>query len=184
MPLETIILTLRRQKVLLDADLAALYAVPTKALNQAVKRNAERFPSDFVFQLLPREMADLPSQFVTAGERDPARQYDGALRSQFVTSKRGGRRTLPYAFTEHGAFMAATVLNSPRAVSMSLYIVRTFIQMREQIAANADVLKRLAQIDYTLLRHDKSLRVIWRELQPLLRPPLSQPKRQIGFHAD
>jgi len=182
MPLETLILTLRRQKVLLDADLAALYAVPTKALNQAVKRNAERFPSDFVFQLLPREMTDLRSQFVTAGEQDPARQYDGALRSQFVTSKRGGRRTLPWAFTEHGAVMAATVLNSPRAVSMSLYIVRTFIQMREQIAANADIVKRLAAIDHTLLKHDKSLQIIWRELQPLLRPPPASPKRQIGFH--
>jgi ORF6N domain len=87
MPLETLILTLRRQKVLLDADLAALYAVPTKALNQAVKRNADRFPSDFVFQLLSREMADLRAQFVTAGEQDPVRQYDGTLRSQFVTLK-------------------------------------------------------------------------------------------------
>jgi hypothetical protein len=184
MPLETLILTLRRQKVLLDADLAALYAVPTKALNQAVKRNAERFPTDFVFQLLPREMADLRSQFVTAAAQDPVRQYDGALRSQFVTSKPGpgGRRTLPYAFTEHGAVMAATVLNSPRAVSMSLYIVRTFIQMREQIAANADILKRLAEIDHTLLKHDKSLQIIWRELQPLFRPPPQNPKRQIGFH--
>ncbi len=79
--------------------------------------------------------------------------------------------------------MAATVLNSPRAVSMSLYIVRTFIQMREQIAANADILKRLAEIDYGLLKHDKSLQSIWRELQPLLRPPPPQPKRQIGFHS-
>ena len=89
MPLETLILTLRRKKVLLDADLTAWYAVPTKALNQAVKRNADHFPSDFVFQLLPREMADLRSQFVTAVEQDPARQYDGALQSQFVTLKRG-----------------------------------------------------------------------------------------------
>ena len=79
--------------------------------------------------------------------------------------------------------MAATVLNSPRAVSMSLYIVRTFIQMREQIAANAEVLKRLAEIDHSLLKHDKSLQIIWRELQPLLRPPKAPAKRQIGFHA-
>jgi ORF6N domain-containing protein len=186
MPLETLILSLRRQKVLLDADLAALYAVPTKALNQAVKRNSDRFPSDFVFQLLPREMADLRSQFATAGEQDPVRQYDGALRSQFVTLKPGRgqhRKYLPYAFTEHGAIMAATVLNSPRAVSMSLYIVRTFIQMREQIVANAEVLKRLAEIDHTLLKHDKSLQIIWRELQPLLRRSPVPPKRQIGFHS-
>lgn len=185
MPLETLIFTLRRQRVLLDADLAALYAVPTKALNQAVKRNAERFPSDFVFQLLPREMTDLRSQFVTAGEQDPARQYDGALRSQFVTLKPGRgqhRKYLPWAFTKHGAVMAATVLNSPRAVSMSLYIVRTFIQTREHIAANADIVKRLAAIDHTLLKHDKSLQIIWRELQPLLQPAPAPPKRQIGFH--
>jgi hypothetical protein len=92
------------------------------------------------------------------------------------------RKYRPYAFTEHGAIMAATVLNSPRAVSMSLYIVRTFIQMREQIAANVEVLKRLAEIDHTLLKHDKSLQVIWRQLQPLLRPPPAPGKRQIGFH--
>jgi len=186
MPLETLIVTLRRQKVLLDADLASLYAVPTKGLNQAVKRNAERFPSNFVFQLLPREMADLRSLFETACEQDPVRQYDGALRSQLVTLKPGRgqhRKYLPYAFTEHGAIMAATVLNSPRAVSMSLYIVRTFIQMHEQITANAEVLKRLAEIDHTLLKHDKSLQIIWRELQPLLRPPPSQLKRQIGSHS-
>ncbi len=91
------------------------------------------------------------------------------------------RKYLPWAFTEHGAIMAATVLNSPRAVSMSLYIVRTFIQMREQIAANADILKRLAEIDHALLKHE-SLQTIWRELQPLLRPSPPQPKRQIGFH--
>ena len=136
-PLETLILTLRQRTVILDADLANLYAVATKALNQAVRRNTDRFPPDFVFQLLPRELA--------------------ALRSQFVTSKRGGRRTLPSAFTEHGAIMAATVLNSPKAVTMSLYVVRAFIQMREHIAANAEVLKRLAEIDRTLLKHDKSL---------------------------
>lgn len=142
--------------------MANLYAVPTKALNQAVRRNTDRFPPDFVFQLRPREIA--------------------ALRSQIVTSKRGGRRTLPAAFTEHGAIMAATVLNSPKAVTMSLYVVRAFIQMREQIAANDEVLKRLAEIDRTLLKHDKSLQVIWRELQPLLQPPPTPPKPQIGFH--
>ena len=88
----------------------------------------------------------------------------------------------PYAFTEHGAIVAATVLNSAEAVTMSLYVVRAFIQMRERIAANAEVLKRLAEIDQTLLKHDKSLQIIWRELQPLLTPPPAPPKRQIGFH--
>lgn len=89
---------------------------------------------------------------------------------------------MPYVFSEHGAIMAATVLNSPEAVTMSVYVVRAFIQMREQIAANAEVLKRLAEIDQTLLEHDKSLQIIWRELQPLLSPPPAPPKPQIGFH--
>jgi hypothetical protein len=88
----------------------------------------------------------------------------------------------PWAFTEHGAIMAAMVLNSPQAVTMSVYVVRAFMQLREQLAANAAILKRLAEIDKTLLAHDHSLRVIWQKLQPLLLPPGDPPKRAIGFH--
>jgi hypothetical protein len=102
-PLDSLIRTIRDQKVILDADLAAIYGVPLKALNQAVKRNSERFPGDFIFLLQPKEMACLRSQFVTANTQHTEIQYDGDLRSQFATSSRGGRRTLPYAFTEHGA---------------------------------------------------------------------------------
>jgi hypothetical protein len=91
-------------------------------------------------------------------------------------------RTRPYAFTEHGALMAANVLNSPDAVKMSVYVVRAFIQQRELLMAQSDVLKKLAQMDAKLLQHDEALRVIWRELQPLLSPPPAAPKRQIGFH--
>jgi len=181
-PLETLILTLRQQKVILDADLAELYGVPTKALNQAVKRNADRFPADFVFQLLPKEVVGLRSQFVTSNAQIVGSQYDGALRSQCATLKRGGRRTPPYAFTEHGALMAANVLNSPAAVKMSVYVVRAFIKLREMLLAQNDVLKRLAQMDAKLLEHDDALSVIWRELQPLLSPPPAPPKPQIGFH--
>src|SRR5213079_1526261 len=161
---ESRILVLRGHRVILDADLAELYGVEVKRLNQQVKRNIDRFPGDFVLQLSSAEYESLRLQFATSNEG------------------RGGRRTLPYAFTEHGAIMAATVLNSPRAVAMSLYVVRTFIQMREQIAANAEVVKRLAEIDHALLKHDKSLQLIWRQLQPLLRRPAAEPKRQIGFH--
>lgn len=161
--LETLILTLRQQKVILDADLAGLYGVPTKRLNEQVKRNAERFPADFMFQLSAAEKSEVVAN------------CDHLARLKFA-------KTRPYAFAEHGAIMAATVLNSPEAVTMSLYVVRAFIQMREQIAANAEVLKRLAEIDQTLLKHDKSLQIIWRELQPLLQPPPALPKRQIGFH--
>jgi len=143
---------------------AALYGVETRSLVQAVKPNADRFPEDFLFQLSPEEV--------------------GALRSQIVISKpgRGGRRTLPYAFSEHGALMAATVLNSPRAVAMSLYIIRAFIKMRQDLAANASILKRLAEIDKTLLLHDGALREIYQKLRPLLEPPPTPPKPEIGFH--
>jgi len=115
---ESRILLLRHQRVILDTDIADLYGVPVKVLNQQVKRNRERFPADFVFRLTSKE--------------------DAVLRSQFVTSKqgRGGRRYAPYAFTEHGAIMAATVLNSERAVQMSVFVVRAFVRLREMLATN------------------------------------------------
>src|SRR5439155_602861 len=116
----------RRQRVVLDSDLAALYGVPTKRLNEAVKRNAGRFPEDFCFLLNLEEVANLKSQIAT---------------SSLV---HGGRRKLPTAFTEHGALMAATVLRSPRAVQMSLYLVRAFVRMRDEILTSTAILKCLA----------------------------------------
>ena len=159
-----LICSVRGQRVILGSELARLYGVQTRALVQAVKRNAERFPEDFIFQLTPAEVA--------------------ALRSQSVISKtgRGGRRYPPYAFTEHGALMAANVLNSRRAVAMSVYVIRAFIKIREDLAANAAILKRLAEIDKTLLVHDAALHDIYRKLRPLLEPPPSPSKPQIGFH--
>ena len=162
-PFGTLILTIRSQKVLLDADLAAIYGVPTKALNQAVKRNADRFPNDFLFQLTDEEKQEVVTN------------CDHLARLKFS-------KTLPYAFTEHGALMAANVLNSPEAVKMSVYVVRAFIKQRELLMAQSDVLKKLTQMDAKLLKQDDALRLIWRELQPLLSPPPSPPKRQIGFH--
>jgi hypothetical protein len=162
-PIETLIVSVRGQKVILDADLAELYRVTTKAFNQAVKRNAERFPGDFCL-LLTMEAAAQCS------------------RSQIVTLKRGQNvKYRPHAFTEHGAIMAAMVLNSPAAVAMSVFVVRAFLQMREQLAANAAILKRLAEIDKTLLEHDGALRGIWTQLQPLLAPPPEKPRRRMGF---
>jgi len=159
-----LIVTIRGHRVILDADLAALYEVPTKRFNEAVKRNAERFPEDFMFQLSKEE---------------------AALRSQFATSNptRGGRRYLPYAFTEHGALMAASILNSPRAVAMSVYIIRAFVRMREEISANSILEKRMANIEKTLLSHDAALRDVIQKIRPLLLPPPEKPKRQIGFHS-
>jgi hypothetical protein len=160
---ETLILNLRGQKVLLDADLAAIYGVPTKALNQAVKRNIERFPEDFMFRLTKDEKAEV----VTNCDHLSRLKYS---------------KSLPFAFTEHGALMAANVLNSPDAVRMSVHVVRAFIKQRELIAGQAEILKKLAQIDATLLKHDEALRIIWQELQPLLAPPPQPPKPEIGFH--
>ena len=180
-PLDSLILTIRNEKVLLDADLAEIYGVPTKAFNQAVKRNADRFPPDFAFQLSQRELDSLRSQIVTSNTQLPEFQYDGVLKSQFATSRRGGRRTAPYAFTEHRALMAANVLNSPEAVKMSVYVVRAFIKQCQLIFTQADILKQRAQIDKKLLQHDDVLKVIWTELQPLLNPPADSPKPRIGF---
>jgi ORF6N domain len=190
-PIESLILTIRGQRVILAADLAALYGVETKVLNQAVKRNFERFPQDFSFQLHPDEFAEIKAQGIVTS--------DGrvALRSQIVTLntpplaakikplKRGRHiKYPPYGFTEHGAIMAANVLNSPEAVSMSVYVVRAFVQMRERLAANAAIIKRLAEIDKSLLDHDQTLRIIWQKLQPLLQPPPEPPRRRIGFQAE
>src|SRR5580658_7780523 len=161
-----LIQTIREQRVILASDLAGLYGVETKRLNEQVRRNLERFPSDFMFQL-------------TAEERDAYQ----SLRSQIATLKQGQHlKYRPYAFTEHGAVMAANVLNSPRAVAMSVYIVRAFIQQREVLAANDAILKRLAEIDKTLLQHNTALRDIYQKLLPLLQPPPELPRPKIGFH--
>jgi hypothetical protein len=164
---------------MLAADLAGVYGVDTRTLNQAVKRNAKRFPDDFVFELTREEFEALRSQ--------NAMLADGraALRSQNVILKTGRHtKYLPLAFTEHGAIMAAMVLNSRQAVAMSVYVVRAFTRMREQLTANAIILKRLAEIDKTLLQHDTALRDIYRKLLPLLQPKPDPPKRRIGFVRD
>ena len=180
--IESLILVVRRQRVILSADLANIYRVETRSLNQAVKRNVMRFPGDFVFRLTRDEFEALRSQNAILADGRVAPVKAAILKSQSVISSWGGaRRSLPYAFTEHGAIMAATVLNSPQAVAMSVYVVRAFICMREQLSANEAILRRLAEIDRTLLRHDASLRDIYRKLLPLLQPPPAPPKRRIGF---
>jgi hypothetical protein len=164
------ILVLRGQKVLLDAELAALYGVSTKRFNEQVRRNRERFPADFMFQLTPEEAE--------------------ALRSQIATSKkpgRGGRRYLPYAFTEHGAIMAATILNSARAVEMSVYVVRAFVKLRELLASNKELARRLneleARLERRLATHDQAIAAILSAIRQLMHPPVPK-RRPIGFTAD
>lgn len=182
--IDQVIFTIRDRKVILDADLAAIYGVQTKALNQAVKRNLERFPADFMFRLSAREWAEVRSQIAAPHSQDASNEALTPNRSQSVTGSRQSRHSssAPHAFTEHGAIMAATILNSPAAVRMSLYVVRAFIKQRELLMAQADFLKRLAQIDAKLLQHDKVLQAIVQELQPLLNPPSPRSPAEIGFH--
>ena len=155
---------IRKQRVVLDADLARLYDVPTFRFNEAVKRNEDRFPVDFRFQLTREEVALLISQ------------------NAISSSGHGGLRKLPWVFTEHGALMAANILRSERAVQMSIYLVRAFVKMRDEIASNLSVLRRLGEIDKKLLEHDVVLREVIERLQPLLNPAPEKPKPKIGFH--
>jgi hypothetical protein len=160
------ILLLRGQRVILDAELAALYGVTTKALNQAVKRNAERFPADFLFRLKRSEVEALNrSQTVTGSQkhRDP--------------------RFPPFAFTEHGAIMAATVLSSARAVEMSLYVVRAFVQLRELLVSNTELARKLNELERKPDGHDETITAILSAIRELMNPPA--PKRGgIGFTAN
>ena len=158
--IENAILLIRGEKVIMDTELAALYGVETRSLIQAVKRNRERFPPDFMFQLTRKE-------------------FD-ALRSQFVISKsRGGRRYLPYAFTEHGAIMAANVLNSDRAVQASVQVVRAFVRLRQMLASNAELSRKLIALEK---KYDRQFKVIFDAIRELMTPPVPKQK-EIGFRA-
>jgi len=161
-PVENRILFFRRRKVLLDSDLAELYCVTVKRLNEQVKRNAERFPEDFMFRLTPAE--------------------NTLLRSQIATSNtgRGGRRYPPFAFTEHGAIMAASVLNSPRAVEMSVFVVRAFVRLNEMLASNRELAAKVMQLNRRLDHQDAAIHNIVAAIQRLMKPP-SRRIPQIGF---
>jgi ORF6N domain-containing protein len=181
--LEPLISRIRGHRVIADHDLARLYGVTTKRFNQAFKRNRGRFPSDFAFQLTRAEVENLRSQSVTSSLQGTDSSSNNRNRSQFVTGSYGGRRYLAWVFTEHGALMAANVLRSERAVQMSVFLIRAFVRLREQVAANTAILKRLAEIDKTLLEHDSALRDLYRKLLSLLEEP-ERPMKAIGFHAD
>jgi hypothetical protein len=156
------IILIRGHKVLMDADLANLYGVPTKVLNQAVRRNKDRFPDDFIFQLSKRE--------------------DDSLRSQSVTSKgRGGRRYFPYAFTEQGVAMLSTVLNSPRAIQVNIEIMRVFVRLRRMIASYNELDQRINELDQNFQGHEEKIQAIFEIISRLIEPPPDTSRRQIGF---
>ena len=161
---ERTILLIRGQRVMLSAELAQLYGVPVKQLNQAVKRNVDRFPSDFVFQLT-------------------AKESDDALRSQFVTSKpgRGGQRYRPYAFTEQGAVMAANILRSPRAVKASVFVVRAFVQVREMLISHHQLAAKFDLLERKLQNHDGQIIAIIDAIRQLMKEPSPRPTPPIGF---
>ena len=160
--IQSLILAIRGQRVMLDSDLARIYGVTTGQLNQALKRNPERFPVDFAFQIEPQEFA--------------------ALISQSVISKvgRGGRQKLPWVFTEHGAIMLASVLNSPVAVDASVRVVRAFVYLREQLLLNRDLAKKFAELEKRMDAQDESVAALFEAIRRLLEPEAE--KKEIGFH--
>jgi hypothetical protein len=164
------ILIIRGQKVLLDSNLAMLYGIETGNLNKAVQRNIDKFPVDFMFQLTKEEYETLRFQIGRSN-----------LRSQIATSKfrdpRGGRRFLPYAFTEHGALMAATVLNSPKAVAMSVIIIRTFINLRNILMQHKDLRKKLEQLE---AKYDENFSVVFKAIRKLMEEPKPKPELESG----
>jgi hypothetical protein len=154
------IIFIRGQKVILDEDLAALYAVPTKRFNEQIKRNKRRFPHDFMFRLRKQEVA--------------------ILRSQFATSSWGGRRHLPLAFTEHGAIMAATILNSEKAIEISVHVVRVFVKLRTILTQHKDLAHKLVELESRIGTHDKAIRSLFDAIRQLMTPPEKE-KRPVGF---
>jgi hypothetical protein len=159
--IESSILLIRNQKVMLDNDLATLYGVETKRLSEAVKRNIDRFPEDFMFRLTKEE--------------------HGILRSQFATSSSwGGRRYAPFAFTEQGVAMLSSVLRSPRAVAVNIEIMRAFVRLRRMLSSHADLARK---VDALEKKYDAQFKVVFDAIRQLMEPPPAKPKRAVGFHA-
>lgn len=182
---------LRHEKVIFDSDLAELYGVTTGNLNKAVQRNIDRFPADFMFQITEEEMDFLLSQIAIAKnaantllfQSGIAKNAQPSLRSQAVTlkDKRGGRRTLPYVFTEQGVAMLSSVLRSPRAVEVNIAIMRTFVQLRRLMDSNAMLAEKIEALEAKYAEHDQHFDVVFEAIKQLIATPVP-PKGEIGFH--
>jgi hypothetical protein len=162
--IQTRILLIRGEKVLLDSELAMLYGVTTRRLNEQVKRNRDRFPEDFMFRLTRRELSNLMSQFATS------------------SSAWGGPRKLPYVFTEHGAIMAANVLNSDCAVKASIQVVRAFVKFRQVMVSHKELARKLAELENRLDRHDDEIVALMTAIRELMEPPPTRSRKLLGFH--
>jgi hypothetical protein len=158
------ILVVRGRRVILDLELARLYGVPTRRLNEQVRRNADRFPPEFAFALTNQEVEN--------------------LKSQIATSSWGGKRKLPLVFTEHGAVMAATVLSSRKAIEMSVFVVRAFIQMRDVLGTHREIRRRLDDLERKVGAHDDAIQEILQALRHLTQPAEAPKRRRIGFVQD
>ncbi|MBK9130134.1 MAG: ORF6N domain-containing protein [Gammaproteobacteria bacterium] len=164
--IEDRIYTVRSKRVMLDADLARLYGVTTKRLNEQVRRNADRFPEDFAFKLTDQEVTNLKSQIATSSE---------------ASRGHGGRRYQPWVFTEHGAIMAASVLNTPRAVEVSVFVVRAFVKLRELSATHKELGQKLDELERKVSGHDQAIAGLINAIRELMTPPEPKKKRPIGF---
>jgi hypothetical protein len=164
--IENKILLIRGKKVMMDRDLAELYKVPTKVLNQAVKRNIERFPEDFMFQLQKKELENWRSQFVTSN------------------SEKMGLRYRPYVFTEQGVAMLSSVLNSKRAIQVNIAIMRVFVKIKEMVVTHKELMYKLSELERKVEKHDGDICTVFEAIRQLMDPPPEKPKRRIGFHHD
>ena len=172
--MESLILTVRDQRVMLDATLAKIYGVPLKALNQQVKRNRTRFPEKFAFQLTAQEVARIRSQFVTGSS---------PVWSGIAAGMKYNPKYRPWVFTEHGALMLASVLNSEVAIQASIRVVSAFVYLRKQLAANRELSRKFAELEKRLDANDESIATLFEAIRRLLEPSAGEePKREIGFH--
>jgi hypothetical protein len=167
---QDVITRIRGHAVILDSDLAALYGVPSKRLNEQVRRNKERFPEHFMFQLTDSEWKNLRSQIATAST--------GRIRSQIATASKRNIRYMPYAFTEHGAIMAANVLNSPRAIEMSIAVVTAFLKLRRMALSVEGLARKVNELEG---KYDKQFKVVFDAVRRLMKPPEPTMKRVGGF---
>ncbi len=179
--LAPLVIRLRRENVILDSDIAELYGVETKVLNQAVKRNIDRFPPDFMFELTEEELENLRSQFVTSSSRSQivTSKSTPNLKSQIaISSSHGGRRTLPYAFTEQGVAMLSSVLRSQRAVEVNIAIMRTFVQLRSLMQSNKLLAEKIEKLEE---KYDQNFQIVFDAIKQLITAD-NQPTKELGFH--